>query len=281
MIKTLANGLVISGFLILIATLLPTRKLVEHLPKGPMRQKWLFQSGLILVFIAGYLADAIVFWNKAEQWADLIVPGVFFFGAAFVWMTINLALQTAMDIRRVTLLEQENITDSLIGVYNRRYLDRRLEEEFERAKRHQLDLALLLIDIDHFKLVNDTYGHPAGDMVLRQWGGLIMEAVRAADVVARYGGEEILVIAPGTKAEAAFALAERIRRNIEAHEFIVCDDPCEKSASVRITASVGVGGLTARTGQLDDLLKETDRALYDAKREGRNCVKMDALLAQG
>ncbi len=271
MLSAIANGLVISGLVILIGTLFPVRKLIQQLPHGPLRQKWFFQAGLILAFILGYLAYTIVFWWHSNRLADLIVPGVFFFGAAFVWMTITLSLQTALDVRRVALLEQENITDPLIGVYNRRFLNRRLIEEYARAKRYQEQLSLLLIDIDHFKRVNDTYGHQIGDQVLRYWGGLILGVVRATDIVARYGGEEVIVIVPNTSPAGALSLAERIRVNIEGHELVLSSEPNRRQA-IRITVSIGVASLTPSTAGVDEFLHEADRALYSAKRGGRNRV---------
>jgi len=131
--------------------------------------------------------------SRHTAWLDLIVPSVFFFGAGFVWLTATLSLHTAIDIRRVTVLEHENITDPLIGIYNRRYLDRRLQEEFIRARRYSLPLSVLLLDIDHFKRVNDAYGHQVGDLVLSYLGKLLLSAIRATDIIARYGGEEILI----------------------------------------------------------------------------------------
>ena len=177
-------------------------------------------------------------------------------------------------VRRVTLLEQETITDPLIGIYNRRYLERRLKEEFLNAKRYQHQLALLLIDIDHFKRVNDTYGHPVGDLVLRYWGGLIQGIVRASDIVTRYGGDEILVIAPNTSAESAFALAGRICTIIETHDFNLGSDPDRRQA-IRITVSVGVTGLTPAIDTVEKFLNDADRELYFAKNRGRNRAALD------
>jgi diguanylate cyclase (GGDEF)-like protein len=271
MLTIMANALVILGLVILAATFSPVRKLILQLPSGKVRRRWIFQSGLIGVFLLGYLGYAAVSWSHPADFFDLIVPAVFFFGAIFVWMTMTLSLQTAMDIRRVTLLEQENITDALIGVYNRRYLDRRLTEEFQRAQRYKTPISLLLIDIDHFKNVTDTYGHPVGDMVLRYWGDLILGSVRASDVVARYGGEEILVIAPNTPAPAALALAERIRANIESHELVLTSEASKRQA-IRITVSIGVAGLTPTVDTVERVLKIADGALYRAKNEGRNRV---------
>jgi diguanylate cyclase (GGDEF)-like protein len=261
-----SNGLVIAGLIILVGALLPLNDLIHLLPPGKIRKKWYLQSGLILFFILGYLFYLIRFWDSA----NLIVSLVFFLGAAFVLLTIQLSKQTAMDIKRVLELEKENITDPLIGIYNRRYMDKRLVEEIDRAVRYQQPLSLLLIDIDFFKNVNDHYGHPVGDQVLRHWGGLILSVVRASDIVARYGGDEILVITPSTPPLAAYALAERIRKHVELHKFFLSSDPNLKSIS--LTASIGVASLTDENAVHGKLLKETDQALYLAKSKGRNCV---------
>ena len=269
MLTFVANGLVIAGFLILIAALFSVRKLISQLPRGEVRRRWLFQSGLIVLFILSYLAYAILFWNHNTSPSDLIVPSVFFFGAGFVWVTISLSSQTAMAVRRVTILEQEIITDSLLGIYNRRYLERRLKEEFDRARRYQQDVALLLIDIDHFKRVNDTFGHQVGDQVLRSFAHIIQNIVRGPDIVARFGGDEILVIAPCTTTEAAFALAERICKIVETHDFTEGSEPGSHSG-VHITVSIGVTGLTAAMDSVEMFLKDADRELYFAKSRGRN-----------
>ncbi len=265
--EIVSNGLIIAGLIILIGALFPLQKLIKLLPQGTIRRKWYTQTGLILFFIVGYLGYAIVFWSDSA----LIVPSVFFFGAIYVWLTINLSLQTAIDIQRITVLEEENITDPLIGIYNRRYMDKRLQEEFKRAKRYQLPLSLLLIDIDYFKKVNDTYGHPVGDLVLRHWGGLILSEVRASDIAARYGGEEILVIATGAPMPAAFALAERIRKKIESHDIPIDNVPKIKD-KIRFTVSIGVASLTPEMDQVEKFIKDVDCALYSAKNNGRNCV---------
>ncbi len=269
-----ANVLIISGLAILIAALWMIRRLINEIPPGPIRQKWVIQAVLILFFILGYLGYGIIFWNHPFEFSGLIVPGIFFFGAGFVWLTITLTLKTAVDIKRVALLEQENITDPLIGIYNRRYLDRRLGEEFARAKRYRLSLALLVIDVDHFKQVNDTYGHPIGDQVLRYWGGTILGAVRASDIVARYGGDEILIIAPNTRPVEALTLAERIRTEIESHGVTINSDTSQNQP-LRVTVSIGVTGLTPTSEKVEQLLKDADEMLYHAKNQGRNCVSIN------
>jgi len=124
----------------------------------------------VVFFLAGYLAFAAFNWGKLDRPSDLLVPGVFFFGAVFVWLVTALSLQTVVDLKRMSTLEHENITDALMGIHNRRYLDSRLDEEVARAKRYGLELSVLLMDIDHFKEINDRYGHQVGDLTLANLG---------------------------------------------------------------------------------------------------------------
>jgi diguanylate cyclase (GGDEF)-like protein len=269
MISFWASVLVIAGACLQAVALIPVRRLIVQLPHGTIRSKWYVMTALIMAFIAGYLGYAGAFWNQHENWQDLLVPAVFFFGAGFVWLTATLSLQTALDVRRMAHLERENITDPLIGIFNRRYLDRRLGEEIARAKRHAIPLSILMLDIDNFKRVNDTYGHQAGDLVLAHVGKLLLEAVRESDVVARYGGEELLVIAPNTPDPLAVTLAERIRHQTETHP-LVLDSVSGKQ--IQITVSIGVAALDGNTKTLQKLVQHADEALYRAKQEGRNRV---------
>ena len=158
-------------------------------------------------------------------------------------------------------LYRQAVRDGLTGLYNRRYLDERLEQERAFAARHEQPLSAILIDIDHFKAVNDDHGHAAGDSVLRAISRVITEAVRSEDIVARYGGEELCVLARGTGERGALALAERLRRNVESL-------PIRSGGTViRVTASLGVA--TCR-GTCEGLLETADEALYAAKEAGRN-----------
>jgi predicted signal transduction protein with EAL and GGDEF domain len=166
MISYLSASLVLIGLVIDVATLAPLRRLIAMLHAGSLRNKWLAMTGLVFIFIAGYLGYIVVLWGQQIEWHELPIPGIFLFGTIFVRLTIALTLQTAADLRRIDLLEAENITDPLMKVYNRRYLDRRLDEEVARSKRYSLELSVLILDIDHFKRVNDAYGHQAGDVTL-------------------------------------------------------------------------------------------------------------------
>jgi diguanylate cyclase (GGDEF)-like protein len=168
--------------------------------------------------------------------------------------------------RREEVIRQLSLTDALTGVGNRRSLDDRLAAESERAKRYGLPLSLLILDIDHFKRVNDTFGHIAGDAVLRAMGVLLRRFLRQSDSAARLGGEEFVVLMPGTTLADATAVTERMCQEIAAQERV--DPPS-------ITASFGVAGLQGDESGVA-LLARADAALYLAKTGGRNRVVADA-----
>lgn len=160
-------------------------------------------------------------------------------------------------------LQEASITDDLTGLRNRRYLMQRYREEYERARRFGSSFGLLMLDLDHFKGINDNCGHPFGDLVLKVAARAIADTVREYDVVGRYGGEEFVVVVPETPRQDMLTLAERIRETIAA--LIIADD----HVCMRITVSVGVAAL--ESGDTPDvLLKRADAALYRAKYEGRN-----------
>ncbi|MBI5557759.1 MAG: GGDEF domain-containing protein [Deltaproteobacteria bacterium] len=268
----IVNGLVIGGTFILAIALFPVWKLTRQLPAGTARSWWKVLTALIVFFICGYSGYAYVNWWNSSSLSDLLVPGVFLGGAVFVLMVCSLSLKTVVDLKRVHVLEQENISDPLMGIFNRRYLDRRLKEELLRSQRYHLPLAILLLDVDRFKAINDTCGHQTGDLVLKKLGQLMLAIVRDIDIVARYGGEEVLVIMPNTSVTDAAASAERLRRIIEETPIATSEEEdCHQA--VRITVSIGVAGL--RSGQETgpgSLLADADSVLYQAKKEGRNRV---------
>jgi two-component system, cell cycle response regulator len=159
--------------------------------------------------------------------------------------------------------------DTLTGLFNRKHLDERIEAEIAFARRHKgHELSILMVDVDHFKSVNDTYGHLAGDAVLRAVAASILGTVRAEDFVARYGGEEFVIVARDAGVPAARTLAERVREMIA--QGVVTYDGSE----IRVTASVGVASMMANGQSLDKttLLETADERLYEAKRAGRNRV---------
>jgi diguanylate cyclase (GGDEF)-like protein len=160
------------------------------------------------------------------------------------------------------------VLDALTGIANRKHLEERLEAELAFALRHGADLSVIIVDLDHFKRVNDTYGHLAGDEVLRQAARIIKNALRTEDFVGRYGGEEFLVVARGTSAAQAVDLAERLRRAMS-------DAPIRfEQESIAVTMSAGVASLAdcAPGKDRQSLLSSADERLYSAKDAGRNRV---------
>jgi diguanylate cyclase (GGDEF)-like protein len=180
------------------------------------------------------------------------------------------AATIALTIRHTALvdeLRESSTHDELTGLANRRLLRARLEREIARARRYGTELALLMLDIDHFKQLNDRFGHPTGDAVLRDVSRVLEDGVRSVDTVARAGGEEFVVLLPRTDAEAAARVADKLRELVAAHEV----DTLEGKA--RITMSLGVALLQEGEGAAS-LLARADRALYDAKEAGRDRVRL-------
>ncbi|MEB3187761.1 MAG: diguanylate cyclase [bacterium] len=179
----------------------------------------------------------------------------------------SVARHAAASIENARLYEMATV-DALTKLYIRRHFEQRLTEEVRRAIRYQAPLSLMLIDIDHFKKFNDTYGHAVGDEVLRHVAGVIRRNVREdLDIPARYGGEEMLVLMPETVCEGGVMLAERVRAAIEATEL-----RGPKGESLRVTVSIGVASLPGDALTEEDLMERADQAMYVSKREGRNRV---------
>jgi diguanylate cyclase (GGDEF)-like protein len=170
-------------------------------------------------------------------------------------------------------LEEQSITDALTGLRNRRFFDERLAEEFRRAQRYADPVSLMMIDLDHFKKVNDLHGHPAGDLVLREAAALIRGSIRELDICARYGGEEFAVILPKTHMSGALTVAERVWRELGQKVYRTGSDG--HHVDVKVTASLGIAFYPSKdiTGP-DLLLKYADAALYNAKRSGRNTISL-------
>ena len=175
---------------------------------------------------------------------------------------LMLALRNALAHREAV---ESALTDPLTGVGNRAALESSARQQLDLAHRHKMDFSLLMIDIDHFKRVNDTLGHAAGDAVLRKLAHIIAQAIRRSDVVFRYGGEEFVVLLAHTDVEGAHILAERVRILVAASKEL------RKDACPGITVSIGIGTLRAND-DVAALCHRADSAMYQAKRAGRNRV---------
>ena len=171
--------------------------------------------------------------------------------------------------QRTEILKWLSITDPLTGLYNRRYFIEQIELEFKRSKRYSRDLSLLMLDIDHFKLVNDNYGHQIGDIVLRKISSVIINLLRDSDLAFRYGGEEFMIILPETKSEDAINVAERMKQEImnTQHNY--------GSINFTVTTSIGIVSIKDMMDKfetIDDIIKKVDDNLYKAKNSGRNTI---------
>jgi diguanylate cyclase len=180
-------------------------------------------------------------------------------------MYLTIQDMTELATYELRLLEM-NMKDGLTGIYNRRFLEKRLIEEFERHVRYARKLSIIMFDIDFFKKVNDTYGHQCGDFILKSVSAKIAAIIRKSDSLARYGGEEFCCLLPETDINSATKLAERFRIAVEGLDNIF------QGTSIRITISLGVAGMGVEHGSAEMLLKKADEALYAAKRSGRNRV---------
>lgn len=220
--------------------------------------------------------------EKPEKLLDLayltygslaVIGAALVFGIIFVFPTIRHQVRKEGTLQTLTeslsarseTLEYEALTDGLTGMHNRRYFDDAMNEYLEQFRRIDKPVGLMILDLDHFKKVNDTYGHDAGDEVLRQVARCLHEFTRYHDVVARLGGEEFAVVAPNMNKESLFKLADRIRQavsnlNIRAG-----------NVHLRVTMSIGLAIWDHRETS-EDLYKRADMQLYQAKRSGRNRV---------
>jgi diguanylate cyclase (GGDEF)-like protein len=180
------------------------------------------------------------------------------------------AIQNAQHVERVRQLAY---LDGLTGIFNRRFFEMRITEEIERAKRFESNLAVIMVDIDQFKRLNDEFGHLLGDEVLRQVSSIFSEHLRKIDVVCRYGGEEFAILLPETNSHNAVQVADKLRRFVERWDFPGVPRP--------VTISAGAATFPEHGSVRDELVKAADAGLYAAKQAGRNCVKLTPANARG
>lgn len=214
-------------------------------------------------------------WLEAGRPPPFSFPGEQVAGDPLLYGYIGVATILAFAIFGAVLgilrerVEELSLTDPLTRLWNRRHFESQLELEVQRARRYHKPLTLLILDLDRFKNVNDRFGHPEGDRVLRVISQMIRDSFRKTDIVCRYGGEEIAVIAPETPFPVALSLAERTRERISQTVIPVTGEP------FRITVSIGLASLREETGGGSELMATADAALYRAKADGRNTCRGD------
>lgn len=212
-----------------------------------------------------------------DQGAHDYITKPFDHGELVARVRVHLKIKRLQDqLRRANeLLTEVSHTDHLTGLYNRRYLMEVLEREFSRARRTRGFLALLLIDLDHFKEINDRYGHQGGDLVLAEAATVFRDQLRSYDIAVRFGGDEFVAVLPGASLPEATAVAERVRKAAEESRFP------GSMAQVRLTFSIGVAVLPAEGIETSaDLIRAADSSLYRAKERGRNRIEGPLLRVQ-
>jgi diguanylate cyclase (GGDEF)-like protein len=180
----------------------------------------------------------------------------------------DLAAAAAENARLYQHAQELAITDGLTGLYLRRFFNQRFDEELMRFQEHGTPFTLLILDLDHFKRINDRLGHVAGDQILIQVADILKKEARIADITCRFGGEEFALILPNTPAEGGLIMAERIRVKIAERGFLA------GSEAIQLTVSIGLGECPRHGRNQLDLVKSADEALYTAKRTGRNNAMM-------
>lgn len=221
----------------------------------------------VLHDLASKIKDGLIFWSDLEIADALKAAGISASQIAGLYEDSTLD-KTPILQHLLDELSKATLEDVLTKVYNRRYFERSLATELERSRRDQRPCGLVLLDIDHFKRINDTHGHDAGDAVLKAVAATITSVLRSTDTISRVGGEEFAVIVPNTFRLDADYLAERIRRSIEELAVSVGD----KVLSVTVSLGVAINNPKVLLA-MEDLYKAADNALYEAKSSGRNCVK--------
>ncbi len=197
-------------------------------------------------------------------------PGLFSVGDLRVLESLSVLASLALEnLQLLGRLQEGAIRDNLTNLYTHRFFQERLADEILREGRYQTDFCLLLLDVDHFKRYNDTYGHAAGDQVLVRVAQILQQSVRPVDLVARYGGEEFIVILPQMSLPQAREMAEQIRQRIAAESF---NFGAEAAAQESVTVSIGVSGFPHEATIASQLIRVADTRLYQAKQSGRNRV---------
>ena len=258
---------------LMVYSILIAARIFRQLPRGSFLKWWKLLLVLIIGVAICYFIFALTISHREPDPLVQLVVAVFFFGAVFVLLTLQLFMHTFSSMEKTGWLGNSSIFDEPSGVYNLRYFEIRLNEEFERARRYNNPLTLLLIEIDNFKKASNSYGRIMSEKVFRSICKLLQGGSRASDIIARYGGDQVIILLPNTALFSARKAAEKYRTTIEDKVLDMNDD--ERAViSVRLnyTVSIGISTLHNDVKRTSELIRRADIALYKAKDRGRNRV---------
>lgn len=253
------------GFNIVPTVVVLTMLSMNNMASGGMR---LFLTGLMVKILSAGLWVLVLGWQPNIESNTMVIlaslPFLIIHPLAVGAMTYQFASRLYTQKNQ---LKQLSRTDGLTGIYNRRYWQSRAIEEFDRCHRTQHEAVMIMMDIDHFKKINDTYGHAVGDDVIRGVSEILCKQLRNIDLSGRYGGEEFSVVLPDTTIQSSRAVAERLLKAVE-------NEVIGQSTPVQCTVSIGMAAYHPSMHTLEDWISSADQALYDAKNRGRNqyCV---------
>jgi diguanylate cyclase (GGDEF)-like protein len=231
---------------------------------------------LSLITIVGIFCSIVIFiiLNIISNGSNVLKYALMslFAGLLIITSSASVILYTLYKgtNKAMTKLKEQSSMDRLTELYNRSYLEPFLEGELDTAKRENQQVSVMMVDMDHFKEINDTYGHVVGDSVLAIFAQVVLKCLRKTDIIARYGGDEFIVVLPNTDTETASSVADRIRNEVS-ETYI---PPIDNVVISSIHCSIGISNYPVLCDSKNTLIKTSDLALYMAKRSGRNCTKV-------
>ncbi len=241
----------------------------QEIEQVEMRLRWIFLASLclslLLVFVIVFLLSD---WRELPKAVRLLFPAIVLWSLMVTGYGFHCHVRLSDKMKDA--LRHKTFIDEVTGMFNYRYLDLRLAEETERTRRHGGFTAVLYLDLDGFKAVNDQFGHQVGNVVLEQLAGLIAQKVRTCDVFGRVGGDEFLVVLPQTDRREAYVLGERLREAVESYVLEAADE----RAIDFVRVSIGVAAFPVNGETMDNVITAADNAVYEAKKEGGNRVAM-------